>query len=158
MFSKRLVGRLAVLSAPAGATCIVPAQAAMADQLQETTQMESRLSDKARHDIALNAVDGTSNTVVFAASWHIGGFDTPQSTIGTGTGKTRAGLWAGLPPRGRGQRSPILNDPNAALAACDNTCTTELACSASSAQRASERCIVFPGRELDDLPTELVNA
>lgn len=69
MFSKRLVGRLAVLSAPAGATCIVPAQAAMADQLQETTQMESRLSDKARHDIALNAVDGTSNTVVSADLW-----------------------------------------------------------------------------------------
>jgi hypothetical protein len=42
MFSKRLVGRLAVLSALAGATCVVPAQAAMADQLQEATQMASR--------------------------------------------------------------------------------------------------------------------
>jgi hypothetical protein len=41
MFSKRLVGRLAVLSALAGATCVVPSQAAMADQLQEATQMES---------------------------------------------------------------------------------------------------------------------
>jgi hypothetical protein len=68
MFSERLAGRLAVLGALAGATCIVPAQAAMALQLPEAAQMESPISDQARHDIALIAVDATSNTVMFAVS------------------------------------------------------------------------------------------